>query len=152
MRFTVHCTRFGVKRSKKNLKLSVLFSIEILSLNLLFAGIQSIANAQSLSSPETTERMETLDSPEICGARNWNQREETIVVGNFSETPYVVVIPGRGDNLLDSVRQCVTDAFQTESNLGPYIRAGAFSEYCSARQLSRYLRSLKLNARVVYFP
>lgn len=89
---------------------------------------------------------------ELCGARNVSQQTQGYVVGDNSDSPYVVVVPGSSDELLNTVRQCVIDAYQTEGGRGDYIRAGAFSDRRSAEQLSRHLRSLDVDARVVYSP
>jgi hypothetical protein len=89
---------------------------------------------------------------ELCGARNVSQQGQGYVVGDDAESPYVVVVPGGGDELLNTVRQCVVDAYQTEGGRGNYIRAGAFPNRRSAEQLSRHLRSLDVDARVVYSP
>jgi hypothetical protein len=78
--------------------------------------------------------------------------ETILILGNIPDAPYVVVIPRADDVTLNTVRQCVPDAFETRSPSGHYIRAGAFARRSEAEQLSRYLRSLRLDARVVYFP
>ena len=103
-------------------------------------------------SPEFTESSETTSTEGFCSLQNSLQQDEAIILGDIPDAPYVVVVPGEGGDLLDAVRQCVPDAFQTHSRLGRYIRAGAFLNRGSAEQLSRHLRSIKLDARVVYFP
>lgn len=89
---------------------------------------------------------------ELCGSHNTSQQVEGYVIGDRPDVPYVVVVPGSGDELLNTVRQCVIDAYQTDSGRGNYIRAGAFADRSTAEQLSRHLRSLDLDARVVYSP
>lgn len=92
-------------------------------------------------------------SSELCAAQNSLQRDGQMILGEIPDSPYVVVVPGQGAEPLTAVRQCVPDAFQTHARLGSYIRAGAFSNRRSAERLSRHLRrSLKLNARVMYWP
>lgn len=88
----------------------------------------------------------------LCVSQNALQQDEQIVLGNIPDFPYVVVVPGQREEQLSIVRQCIPDAFQTHSRLGSYIQAGAFPDYRPAERLSRHLRRLKLNARVMYLP
>lgn len=64
---------------------------------------------------------------------------------------YVVVVPISNNDTLIRVRQYVADAFLSESRLGNYVNAGAFSDRNQADQRSRELRSRGLDARVDYF-
>ena len=74
-----------------------------------------------------------------------------IVIGHFSNHNYVVIIPGRRDDLLEQVRRYVPDAFRSSSRLGSYIHAGAFESRREAETLSKQLRACRIRARVVYF-
>lgn len=107
----------------------------------------------SQTEPSQTEPSSSALSSELCAAQNSLQQDEQMILGEIPESPYVVVVPGQGTEPLTVVRQCIPDAFQTHARLGAYIRAGAFSNRRSAERLSRHLRrSLKLNARVMYWP
>ncbi|MBI4782715.1 MAG: hypothetical protein HY785_15545 [Oscillatoriophycideae cyanobacterium NC_groundwater_1537_Pr4_S-0.65um_50_18] len=75
-----------------------------------------------------------------------------ITLGKIPDAPYVVAVLNQDDVTLDTVRQCVPDAFQTRSRVGTYIRAGAFPQRSTAEALSRYLRTLNLETRVIYLP
>jgi hypothetical protein len=116
-------------------------------------SLVSPASAQpvDLESPQPLEPTLRNES-EICVAYNSRQVGAVITIGNVSDAPYVVVIPGRRQELLTRARQCVPDAFQTESRRGAYIRAGAFPRRRPAATLTRHLRTLGLDARVVYLP
>lgn len=73
------------------------------------------------------------------------------VIGHLPEHNYVVVVPGRRDSLLITVRRYVPDAFSTSSRLGAYVHAGAFETRGKAEILSMRLRACKIRSRVVYF-
>jgi hypothetical protein len=120
--------------------------------------------------PEPSSTPEQTSAPTFCSSHNTiaqataegadenpveantTQPRPVIVLGDLPDSPYVVAVPGREDVTLEAVRQCVPDAFLTKSRLGSYIRAGAFPHRSDAEKLSRHLRSLKLDARVMYFP
>ncbi|KAB8334527.1 peptidoglycan-binding protein [Scytonema tolypothrichoides VB-61278] len=70
---------------------------------------------------------------------------------NPRENRYVVVIPISKNDTLDEVRQYIPEAFRAESKLGPYVNAGQFRERSQAEDLSKWLRSRGLDARVEYF-
>jgi hypothetical protein len=82
---------------------------------------------------------------------NTVQQGKVIVLGQVSNYPYVVVVPGDGEQKLQSVQNCVSDAFISQNRLGAYIQAGAFRDYAPAKRLEIVLRSRKLDARVIYF-
>jgi len=113
---------------------------------------QSIPVAAESSAPAVSTP--TPSTPiELCAAHNSLQQDDRTILGNLPDSPYVVVVPGRGNELLLRVRECVPDAFQTNQRLGGYIRAGAFPNRRSAEQLSKHLRrSFQLDARVMYLP
>lgn len=81
-----------------------------------------------------------------------NTGRSVIVIGRTKETPHIVVVPAHSPSTLNLVRQCVPNAFLTNSRLGNYVHAGAFADYNWAASLSAMLRSRGLDARVVYFP
>ncbi|NJM69195.1 MAG: peptidoglycan-binding protein [Scytonema sp. RU_4_4] len=70
---------------------------------------------------------------------------------NPKENRYVVIIPISRNDTLDQVRQYIPEAFRAESKLGPYVNAGQFRERSQAEDLSKWLRSRGLDARVEYF-
>lgn len=75
-----------------------------------------------------------------------------IVLGQPEETPYVVVIPGSDFSLLHQVQQYAPLAFLSNSRLGSYIQAGAYTDRSPAEVLSRALQQQGWDARVVYMP
>lgn len=77
---------------------------------------------------------------------------ETMILGQPCENPYVVVIPGSDSKILDEVKRYRPLAFLTDSRLGWYVQAGSFGDRALAESLSYQLRSVNLNARVVYLP
>jgi hypothetical protein len=96
-----------------------------------------------------TSSSEFLPNP--CQSHNSQVQGEVIILGEIPDAPYVVVVPLRGDtDVLVTVQQCVEDSFQTRSRLGKYVQAGAFAERSAARQLTRHLHSLGLDARTIY--
>ena len=76
--------------------------------------------------------------------------EEAIMLGQPQDSPYVVVIPGSRDELLDRVQAIVPTAFITDSRRGWYINAGSFNRRTDAEVVSTVLRHQGLDARVVY--
>jgi peptidoglycan hydrolase-like protein with peptidoglycan-binding domain len=68
-----------------------------------------------------------------------------------AENRFVVVVPISRNDTLDQVRQYIPEAFQAESRLGPFVNAGQFRERSQAEELSKWLRSRGLDARVDYF-
>ncbi|NJR40259.1 MAG: hypothetical protein HC781_17335 [Leptolyngbyaceae cyanobacterium CSU_1_4] len=92
-------------------------------------------------------------SATLCAPHNFEQQADVIILGKLPNASYVVIVPLNGNTeLLSEVRQCVADAFQTESRLGKYIQAGAFAQRSAAHQLTRQLYSLGLDARTIYSP
>lgn len=79
------------------------------------------------------------------------QQNKVILIGKMPKHPYVVVVPGHSEKLLNDVRSYITDAFLSQNRRGLYIYAGGFSQREEAECLSIFLRSHKLDARVVYF-
>ncbi|MBD2302640.1 hypothetical protein H6G80_34570 [Nostoc sp. FACHB-87] len=79
------------------------------------------------------------------------RQSDVIVIGQVPNHPYVVVVPGESERLLNIVRRYVTDAFLAQHRLGAYVYAGGFAKRYEAECLSSVLRSHGLDARVVYF-
>ncbi|MBD2311982.1 hypothetical protein H6G20_09955 [Desertifilum sp. FACHB-1129] len=75
-----------------------------------------------------------------------------ILLGQPCTNPYIVAIPTHNFQLLDRVQRQVPSAFITDSRLGHYILAGAFTHRLLAESLNMQLRHLGFNARVVYKP
>jgi hypothetical protein len=82
---------------------------------------------------------------------NSARQENVIVIGKLPNNPYVVVIPGDSERLLNTVKSYITDAFLAKHKLGNYIHAGGFKNPQDAECVSNFLRSYSLDARVVYF-
>lgn len=68
-----------------------------------------------------------------------------------AENRFVVVVPISRNDTLNQVRQYIPEAFRAESRLGPFVNAGQFRERSQAEELSKWLRSRGLDARVDYF-
>ncbi|WP_017654730.1 hypothetical protein [Fortiea contorta] len=84
-------------------------------------------------------------------AHNSFSPENAIVIGKLPEQPYIVIVPGESDQLLNSVKACVSHAFLAHHQLGNYVFTESFSQKADAYRLSDLLRSHGLDARVVYF-
>lgn len=82
---------------------------------------------------------------------NSAKQNNVILVGKLPNNPYVVVIPGDSERLLNTVKSYITDAFLAKHKLGTYIHAGGFKNPQDAECVSNFLRSYSLDARVVYF-
>ncbi|MEB3211918.1 MAG: SPOR domain-containing protein [Leptolyngbyaceae bacterium] len=74
-----------------------------------------------------------------------------VVLGQPSNAPFVVAIPGSREDRLEQLQELVPTAFLTDSRRGRYIQAGAFSSRSNAEALSSFLRHQGFDARVVYF-
>jgi hypothetical protein len=89
--------------------------------------------------------------PEVSNSGNSFPQSDVIVIGKVPNHPYIVVVPGQSEQLLNVVRRYVTDAFLAQHRLGAYIYAGGSAKRYEAECLSSVLRSHGLDARVVYF-
>jgi hypothetical protein len=89
--------------------------------------------------------------PEVSNFVSSFPQSDVIVIGKVPNHPYVVVVPGQSEQLLNVVRRYVTDAFLAQHRLGAYIYAGGSAKRYEAECLSSVLRSHGLDARVVYF-
>ncbi|MBD2156918.1 hypothetical protein [Leptolyngbya sp. FACHB-16] len=87
-----------------------------------------------------------------CTTQNQQAQGNVTFIGRIAGAPYVVIVPAYRTNTLIAVRQCIPDAFQTDSRLGPYVQAGVFPNRDQAEELAYYLRTLHLDARVIYRP
>jgi hypothetical protein len=92
-----------------------------------------------------------LSLPQVSKSVNTVQQNNVIVIGKVPNRPYVVVIPGNSDQLLNVVRSYVSDAFLAKHRLGTYIYAGSSSKREEAECLSSVLKYHKIDARVIYF-
>ena len=91
-----------------------------------------------------------LSLPQVSKSVNTVQQNNVIVIGKVPNRPYVVVIPGNSDQLLNVVRSYVSDAFLAKHRLGTYIYAGSSSKREEAECLSSVLKYHKIDARVIY--
>ncbi len=82
---------------------------------------------------------------------NTFEQGKIVVLGQLSNHHYVVVVPGDRPRDFQSIQQCIPDAFIARNRLGKYIHVGSFLDYIMAKRLETFLRSRKLDARVVYF-
>nr|WP_242039849.1 hypothetical protein [Anabaena sphaerica] len=89
--------------------------------------------------------------PTVTKSLNSVQKSNVIVIGKVPDSPYIVVVPGNSNQLLNFVRRYVADAFLAQHRLGAYVYAGGSSRRGDAECLSNFLRSQGLDARVVYF-
>ena len=80
-----------------------------------------------------------------------NNANNSTELNTTKENRYVVIIPISRNETLNEVRQYIPEAFRAESRLGPYVNAGQFRERSQAEDLSKWLRSRGLDARVEYF-
>ena len=75
---------------------------------------------------------------------------DVIVLGQLPEQPYRVIVLGGDARSLTSIRQCVLDAFATESRLGAYIQVGSFDNRRDAENIQRILRRAGYRPRLIY--
>ncbi|MEM7770616.1 MAG: SPOR domain-containing protein [Cyanobacteria bacterium P01_A01_bin.37] len=95
--------------------------------------------------------VDTIFSSDPIAQRNEDSLENVLTLGQPSDAPFVVAIPGSREERLDRLQDIVPQAFLTDSRRGRYIQAGAFSSRSDAEALSAYLRHQGFDARVVYF-
>ncbi len=88
---------------------------------------------------------------EVNESVNTFKEGNVIVIGRVPNHRYVVVVPGKSDKLLNTVRNYIANAFMAHHRLGTYVYAGGFSQRQDAECVSLFLRSHGLDARVVYF-
>ncbi|OBQ34966.1 MAG: hypothetical protein AN485_14725 [Anabaena sp. MDT14b] len=86
--------------------------------------------------------------PQVSKSVNTVQQNNVIVIGKVPNRPYVVVVPGNSDQLLNVVRSYVSDAFLAKHRLGTYIYAGSSSKREEAECLSSVLKYHRIDARV----
>ena len=90
----------------------------------------------------------------VCNPRglafNAIATNQSVIVGQTTNRPYLVVVPGQRTEVLNRVRQCIPDAFITRSRRGYYIQAGGFSTRNAAKSIVWTLRFLGINnARII---
>jgi hypothetical protein len=81
---------------------------------------------------------------------NTSGQGKVIILGQLSGRHYVVLVPGDRERDFQSIQQCVPDAFISVNRLGKYIHVGSFLDYMIAKRWEKFLRSRKLDARVVF--
>ncbi|MBW4627635.1 MAG: peptidoglycan-binding protein [Brasilonema octagenarum HA4186-MV1] len=116
-------------------------------------GFYGSATRDAVAQFQRNSRLETTGSVnfqtwQALGLTN-NPNNSTEL--NPKENRYVVLIPISRNDTLNEVRQYIPEAFRAESRLGPYVNAGQFRERSQAEDLSKWLRSRGLDARVEYF-
>lgn len=89
--------------------------------------------------------------PELSKSLNSVRDNNVIVIGQVPARPYVVVVPGKSDKLLNLVRNYISDAFLAQHRFGTYVYAGGSPRREEAECLSHFLRSEGIDARVIYF-
>ncbi|MEM7793346.1 MAG: hypothetical protein AAF579_02710 [Cyanobacteria bacterium P01_C01_bin.118] len=76
---------------------------------------------------------------------------DRIVIGQFEDRPYVVLLTHNLQAHFPAIRACIPDAFLTSSRLGSYIQIASFDNYRDARDLAEHLdQSLDVNVRVIH--
>ncbi|WP_041233225.1 hypothetical protein [Cylindrospermum stagnale] len=120
----------------------------------LITGIVATVLGETLLCKAWAQRPNCIPKslPEVTNSVNSFRQSDVIVIGSAPDRPYVVVVPGESDKVLNVVRSYISDAFLTQHRRGTYVYAGGFSKRQEAECLSLLLRSHKLDARVVYFP
>ncbi|WP_353930611.1 hypothetical protein WJM97_20465 [Okeanomitos corallinicola TIOX110] len=91
------------------------------------------------------------NTPKLAQSMTGIRTRNVIVIGQVSEKPYVVVVPGNSDKILNQIRKYANDAFLTKNRLGPYIYVGGYTNRSQAQCWTHLLNSQGLDARVVYF-
>jgi len=89
--------------------------------------------------------------PGVSKSANTIQQNNTILIGQVPNRPYVVIVPGNSDRLLNMVKKYVSDAFLAKHSFGDYIYAGGSANRGESECLSNLLRYHGIDARVVYF-
>lgn len=119
----------------------------------IFTGITTIILWQCLlSAGWTQENICSLPRlPRISQPMKNLNKNNVLVIGKVSEKPYVVVIPGNSEQLLNKVRRYVSEAFIAQNRLGAYVYAGGYNNHFQAECWTNLLKSQGLDARVVYF-
>ncbi|NMG19426.1 peptidoglycan-binding domain-containing protein [Brasilonema bromeliae] len=108
----------------------------------------AVIQFQRYSGLETTGSVNFQTWQALGLTNNGNNSTE---LNTTKENRYVVIIPISRNETLNEVRQYIPEAFRAESRLGPYVNAGQFRERSQAEDLSKWLRSRGLDARVEYF-
>ena len=119
----------------------------------LITAIVTIVLCETLSSKVWAQSPNCIPRslPEVSKSVNSVQQNNVIVIGKVPNRPYVVVVPGNSEQLLNFVRQYVSDAFLAKHRLGAYIYAGSSTKREEAECLSSVLRYHRIDARVIYF-
>ncbi|MEA5578568.1 hypothetical protein [Anabaena sp. UHCC 0451] len=119
----------------------------------LITGIITAIVWEALSSQAWTQLppCSSPGLPIVTQSMNNVRQSNAIVIGKVSERPYIVVVPGNSNQLLNLVRSYVADAFLAQHRLGAYVYVGGYANRFQAECWSYLLKSHGLDARVVYF-
>ncbi|MEM9903737.1 MAG: SPOR domain-containing protein [Cyanobacteria bacterium P01_D01_bin.44] len=128
-------------------KLTGLFKTGLFKLVLSLGTVISSGTASLEAVAQPT--CEFLLNPEQLNSQV-QDGDGVIRIGNFSEQPYLVVLPGADETDLELIRPCITDAYLTRSRLGRYLQAGAFANRSDAEHLARTLRNSGFRGRVIH--
>jgi hypothetical protein len=119
----------------------------------ILTGITTIIIWQGLISKALTQQTVcSLPSlPKVAQSMNNVTKNNVIVIGKVSARPYVVVIPGDSEHILNRVRRYVSEAFVAQNRLGTYVYVGGYANRFQAECWTHLLKSQGFDARVVYF-
>lgn len=121
-----------------------------------FVGFFVMAGAVLLPavpiSAQSSERCDFLTSPQDLNTSEIIDGEENrIIIGQFEDRPYVVLLTRHLQEHFPSIRACIPDAFFTSSRLGSYIQIASFDNYRDARDLANHIDEvLDINVRVIH--
>jgi peptidoglycan hydrolase-like protein with peptidoglycan-binding domain len=102
------------------------------------------------------QRYYRLNDTGIVDYATWQELGLENRIGGGGDTSvstkrYVVVVPIQNRDTLRLVRQHISDAFETDSNIGRYINAGQFEKRQDAEKRTRNLQDRGFDARVDKF-
>ncbi len=104
----------------------------------LAPGFSAIAVAQSCTALPQPQRLNT------------EQRDEVIHIGALPWRPYRVILPTPTEADLATIRDCVPDAYQSQSRLGPFVQVGSFVTRAEAETVHRQFTAAGYSTRVIH--
>ena len=104
----------------------------------LAPGFSAIAVAQSCTALPQPQRLNT------------EQRDEVIHIGALPWRPYRVILPTPTEADLATIRDCVPDAYQSQSRLGPFVQVGSFATRAEAETVHRQFTAAGYSTRVIH--
>lgn len=110
-------------------------------------GLIGGAIAATLLCPPSQAACELFAEPQQF---NTQVQGDVIVIGAQADRRYQVILPNPHEATLPALRDCVTDAYLTQSRMGSYIHIGSFDNRQDARNLRHILREAGYRARVIY--